>query len=302
MTSKRPIHRPVHRPVQRSLASYRLLSGFLALAFALGLLLGPAASAGAADHDSEHDQAGDHEDHRMVYAYKIAGLSGGFLGIQPIDLTPELRRHYGVSEDAGVLVGKVVPDSPAFAAGLQVGDIVTSVGGEVVDSPGDVRRLLGDHEAGDTVTVQVWRNGSPLDLTATLTEREGLDIGPHVFDFKGLESLEGLEGFEGLEGLEALKALEGLEDLEGLKVMPRIHLEDFDPGDFDFDFHAEGFDPEAMEELEERLQELFNSDEWHATVRGFEEHQGDLQQRLQELEERLHELEGELEELGDEPR
>src|SRR5262245_15606747 len=48
--------------------------------------------------------------------------AGGFLGVQLIGITPELRQHYGVPKDAGVLVGAVEADSPAAKAGIQVGD------------------------------------------------------------------------------------------------------------------------------------------------------------------------------------
>src|SRR4029077_19784150 len=53
----------------------------------------------------------------------------GYLGIQLIEITPELRAHYGVARDAGVLVGGVEPDSPAAKAGIEVGDIITRDGG-----------------------------------------------------------------------------------------------------------------------------------------------------------------------------
>ena len=48
-------------------------------------------------------------------------LSGGYLGVELVDLTPELREHFGAPRDVGVMVGRVEPGSPAARAGLEVG-------------------------------------------------------------------------------------------------------------------------------------------------------------------------------------
>lgn len=97
---------------------------------------------------------------------------GAFLGVQLSDLTPELRTHFGVPEDAGVMVGKLVDGSPAFRAGLEVGDIVTAVDGEPVASASALARAVRGHEDGNTVVLEVWRDGQMRKISATLEERE----------------------------------------------------------------------------------------------------------------------------------
>src|SRR5512133_3026190 len=85
----------------------------------------------------------DDEDIRIVESPRRVRIrTGGFLGVSLIGITPELRAHYGAPKDAGVLVGRVEKDSAAAKAGLEVGDIVTSVGTEHVGTPGDVIRAL----------------------------------------------------------------------------------------------------------------------------------------------------------------
>jgi hypothetical protein len=110
------------------------------------------------------------------YAFAHHFESGGFLGVGLTPMTPELRAHFGVPEDAGVLVSKVVEGSPAQAAGLQVGDILTAVGGEAVGSAMALTHAVRSREAGETVTLEVWRDGQPLTLSATLAESEGHDL------------------------------------------------------------------------------------------------------------------------------
>jgi hypothetical protein len=97
---------------------------------------------------------------------------GALLGVSFVPLTPELRRHFGVPEDEGVLVSRVLAESPAAAAGIQVGDIVTKVDGESAGSGHALARVMGLHKAGDTVNVELWRAGRAQTVSATLVERQ----------------------------------------------------------------------------------------------------------------------------------
>ena len=105
-----------------------------------------------------------------------------FLGVQINELTPELRAHFGVPEDSGVLVAKVIEDSPARIAGIEVGDVITAIDGQQVDSQGGLLRLLGKRDVGETVAVEVYRDGGVETMTASLAERETPE---REFFFKG---------------------------------------------------------------------------------------------------------------------
>lgn len=116
---------------------------------------------------------------------RLHGRHGGgaFLGVQLSELTPELRTHFGVPDDAGVMVGKVVDGSPALRAGLEVGDIVTAVGDKPVASAAALARAIRGNEDGDTVVLEVWRDGQVQKMDATLEERErevAMAIAPSV--------------------------------------------------------------------------------------------------------------------------
>ena len=99
-------------------------------------------------------------------------VARGFLGVELTDLTPELRRHFGAHEDRGVLVGRVVEDSPAERAGLRVGDVITHIDGEPVTSSFDVTARIGGRAAGDVAALEVVRDGKVETLSATLEVRE----------------------------------------------------------------------------------------------------------------------------------
>ena len=101
------------------------------------------------------------------------GHGGGFLGVGLAPLTSELRAHFGVPEDLGVMVSKVEADSPAARAGIEVGDIITRVGGDDVGSASALAHNVRRREEGETVDLEVWRDGRVEMLSATLAARQG---------------------------------------------------------------------------------------------------------------------------------
>jgi serine protease Do len=70
----------------------------------------------------------------------------------------------------GVYIRSVAPGSAADNAGLAVGDIITALGGEEVDSVELLRLVMRDYRAGDTTTITVWRDGEILDLSISFDE------------------------------------------------------------------------------------------------------------------------------------
>jgi membrane-associated protease RseP (regulator of RpoE activity) len=93
------------------------------------------------------------------------------LGVELTDVTPELREHLGAAPDAGVLVGRIVSDTPAERAGVLVGDLIVSLDGEPIRHAGDLRRALHDKD-GTTVTLEIIRDRAPMTLDVTFPERE----------------------------------------------------------------------------------------------------------------------------------
>jgi membrane-associated protease RseP (regulator of RpoE activity) len=111
----------------------------------------------------------------------LAPVEGrGFLGVHLIDVTPELRAHFGGGEEAGLLVGRVEAGSPAEQAGLRVGDLLTRVGGEPVAGNWDVLRKVRPLTAGQGVALEVVRDGRVETLSATVAEREQPQIEAHA--------------------------------------------------------------------------------------------------------------------------
>jgi serine protease Do len=183
-------------------------------------------------------------------------MRGGFLGVVPTSLTPELRRHFGAPEDAGVMLGEVQPDGAAAAAGLAVGDIIVRVDDETVDSVGRLVRTVRSHEPEESVEIEYFRDGRRQTTTAVLAQGPelALDVG-HMIDLRGLEKLSELKELAKLRDLEIDINQEALEAAAEAveKALDQIDLDAYLEHIEEIDFeHME----ERMQELQERLREL----------------------------------------------
>jgi serine protease Do len=68
----------------------------------------------------------------------------------------------------GAQITRVMPNGPADSAGVEAGDVVTRFDGQDVDSFRTLSRLVGSHDAGDKVDMEVQRDGKRIELTAEL--------------------------------------------------------------------------------------------------------------------------------------
>jgi S1-C subfamily serine protease len=87
----------------------------------------------------------------------------GFLGVEGDDA--------GVGEDPGAVIRVIQPGSAADQAGLRTGDRVVAVDGQPVSGLGELAGLVRGYEAGDTVVLDVVRDGDPLEIEVRLGSR-----------------------------------------------------------------------------------------------------------------------------------
>jgi membrane-associated protease RseP (regulator of RpoE activity) len=161
-------------------------------ALACGLALGLAAWAGTASAVRADDGEGEGqkvETRKVVIVkdgkpevFESGGplVNRGYLGVALLDLTPELRTHFGVPEDSGVMVSKVEPGSPAEKAGIKVGDVLTLIDGKPMKSTWDVMGKMRTYDNNQQVPVEIWRNGKAQTVSAPIVTRERpeLDMAP----------------------------------------------------------------------------------------------------------------------------
>ncbi len=108
---------------------------------------------------------------RVFERLKTTGITRGWLGIQMQEVTPELAKHFGLTEARGVVVTAVAADSPAAKAGIQPGDVIVAVGDQTVRDAEDVRLAVARAKIGTQIVVTVLRGGQEMRIPATIEQR-----------------------------------------------------------------------------------------------------------------------------------
>jgi predicted metalloprotease with PDZ domain len=68
------------------------------------------------------------------------------------------------------------PGSPAYAAGLDEGDVIVSLGDRAIQSADELASAIAGRKPGDTVAIHFLRRGAPVSAQLTLAEDPALDI------------------------------------------------------------------------------------------------------------------------------
>src|SRR5215471_11279893 len=102
--------------------------------------------------------------------------SHGKLGIAVQEVNQALAQNFGLKSPSGALVAQVEKGSPGEKAGLEPGDIITKLDGKEISRSADLPPMVSSLKAGTKVTLEVWRNGSAKELTATLGTLKGEQV------------------------------------------------------------------------------------------------------------------------------
>lgn len=97
-------------------------------------------------------------------------LSRPYIGITYQSVTPDISMAYRLPVQWGIYTTRVASDSPASQAGLQAGDIITAINGTAIDGDHSYLNMLYNYKPGDTVSLEIYRDGQTLQLEVTLGE------------------------------------------------------------------------------------------------------------------------------------
>jgi len=95
----------------------------------------------------------------------------GTLGLETQNLTPQLAQGLGLGDVRGALVSRVLAGSAAATAGVRPGDVVVSANGQRVDGAQALHNIEGLASVGSTMTLELRRDGKPVQVKATLKEQ-----------------------------------------------------------------------------------------------------------------------------------
>jgi serine protease Do len=97
-------------------------------------------------------------------------VSRGWLGVLIQDITKELAESFGMSQPHGALVAKVLPDSPARAAGIRVGDVIVSFNGKAIQESASLPPIVGSTKVGKDIPVGIIRDRKQIEIKVKLGE------------------------------------------------------------------------------------------------------------------------------------
>jgi serine protease Do len=99
---------------------------------------------------------------------KDGKISHGYIGIGISDVTPDNAKFFQMTNATGALITQVEPTSPGGKAGLKTGDVVVKLNGQSVTDAGELQMEVGQKRPGDTIQLEVIRDGKTSTIPVTL--------------------------------------------------------------------------------------------------------------------------------------
>ena len=93
-----------------------------------------------------------------------------YLGVQMQDINDELAQAFNISSGHGAVVTRVQRDSAAAEAGVKIGDVVKAIDNRKLINADNLRNTIGLLMVGQTIKIEVLRNGKNKTLSATVKE------------------------------------------------------------------------------------------------------------------------------------
>jgi serine protease Do len=95
-------------------------------------------------------------------------VSRGWIGVQIQPVTQDIADSLGMKKADGALVSEPQANGPAAKAGIESGDVITSVNGEAVKDPRELARTIGGLSPGANVKLTVLHKGKDEAVNLTL--------------------------------------------------------------------------------------------------------------------------------------
>lgn len=106
------------------------------------------------------------------FALVIGDDDASWLGVETQEVSSDFAKEHKLPAERGVVLGKVIPDSPAAKAGLKENDVITEVNGQRVEGTAQFRRMIREIPAGRTVQMGIVRDGRAQNISVTLGKAE----------------------------------------------------------------------------------------------------------------------------------
>jgi serine protease Do len=92
----------------------------------------------------------------------------GWIGVTVSPMTRAFAESLGMDEPYGAIFDQPEPDSPAAAAGIEQGDVLTQINGSSLLRASDFANIISTMPPDTQIYLVSWRNGQTMQLTVTL--------------------------------------------------------------------------------------------------------------------------------------
>ncbi len=107
---------------------------------------------------------------QLIDSGKVIHSGRASLGVQVIDINPDIATQNQLPVDHGALIVRVLPNSSAEQAGLKVGDIIVQIDNSPVASTQELQNVIIRKDVGQTVSLKIYRGNQQLTVKVKLGE------------------------------------------------------------------------------------------------------------------------------------
>lgn len=104
---------------------------------------------------------------------KFGKVKRGYVGVQFVELNPDVAQEKGIKTTNGLLVNELVQGGGAQQAGIRKDDIITKVEGNTVYESSDLQEKVARLQPGDKINLTVLRDGKEQTIAVTLKADNG---------------------------------------------------------------------------------------------------------------------------------
>lgn len=192
-----------------------------------------------------------------------------FVGIVADAIPEVLSKHLGIQAGEGIIAKAVMPDGPAFQAGVREHDIITRIGDRSVTAPEELSEIVRSKKPGETLKLGIIHQGEASELNVTLGSRSQTTVGATRDPMQQLN----------LHGVPENLAQRMREMIEG-----NLHEFDFpQAGGFGRQFGMDDRFREIRERMQEQMQQFENEQQAAPKGGGFRMQQSTTIRMLDEM-------------------
>ncbi|MFA6175458.1 MAG: DegQ family serine endoprotease [Phycisphaerae bacterium] len=111
---------------------------------------------------------------KYVYQQLVADgkVTRGYLGLYGEDITADMAKLFGIENQKGVIVNKLLPDGPAAKGGIERGDVIIKKDGKAIEDWNIFRNEIARTAPGTKIELTVIREGKEKEIAVELEPRE----------------------------------------------------------------------------------------------------------------------------------